>query len=151
MKILSWILLALVSLLGLVGSAESLGAAYFGDSRAEMITGTIALADLSSDEQVTKSVQGRRGTAASLGLSLTALLLCVVLGPYRRGAVWAWWAILVSTVLFGAGVLLRIPLLGTTQGSMTGLVVLLITIPALLLDVQRVYRGKKSPTETPTA
>jgi hypothetical protein len=72
------------------------------------------------------------------------LFLFVVLGPYRRGDVWSWWALLASSAALGLVIMLRVPVLGTRLGAGTGLVQLIVVLVALLLDVQRL-RGPAAP------
>lgn len=138
MRTVSWIILLIVTLLMLLGSAASLGIAYFGSSDADVITGTTKLSDLEISDDVALALRGRRGTAAALGLGYGLLLLFVVIGPYRQGAVWAWWAILCAGVAVGGGMLLRLVSLGIVQGATTGGAMLLVMIPALLLDIKRI-------------
>ncbi len=78
MKTASWILLALVGALTLLGSLGSIGPA--------------SLAELSAGRpDVATAVRARRATAAAYGAGFATLLLLIARGPYRRGDVWAWW------------------------------------------------------------
>jgi hypothetical protein len=65
------------------------------------------------------------------------MFLLVVLIPYRRGEVWAWWAILIATLVLSVMIWLRVPTLGITLGASTGYTQLVIVVVALLLDVKR--------------
>ncbi len=140
MTTVSWILLALVAFLIILGGLGSTGAAYFGDGSADVIVGTTSLSDLPIDREVANALRGRRGTAAALALGFGVLLMAVTLGPYRRGAVWAWWAILASTGVTAGVILLRVPTLGIVQGTYS-VVGFLLVLAALLLDAGRLRRG----------
>ena len=105
---------------------------------------SVALDSLGVDPEVATALRGRRGTAAALGLAWATLLLWIVLGPYRMGQTWTWWAILCSVAIFAAGGALRFPSLGTSQGVSTGLFLLAIVVVGLLLDVRRVIPGSES-------
>ena len=146
MRIISWVLLALLMILVLLGGFESLFVAYFSDPSSDILVGTTTLDSLSLDKSVETALRGRRATAAGYALGWACLMLFVILGPYRRGAVWAWWAILCSVVIVGAAALLRILTLGITQGAIPGGVILLVAIPALLLDAQRLKQKVESPS-----
>jgi hypothetical protein len=65
------------------------------------------------------------------------MFLLVVLIPYRRGEVWAWWAILIATLVLSVMIWLRVPTLGITLGASTGYTQLVVVVVALLLDVKR--------------
>lgn len=142
MRTISWVILTLVGLVILVESLGSLSLAYFAGPEDDLIHGSRTLASLQLDPELTKALQARRGTAASLGLGFALLLLGVVLGPYRRGERWAWWAILISTLATTAGILLRSATLGTTQGTSFG-VAFLAVLAALLLDLRRLQQAPR--------
>jgi hypothetical protein len=69
---------------------------------------------------VATALRARRATAAAYGAGFATLFLAIVLGPYRRGDVWAWWAVAAGTVVVSVLILLRIPLLGLQLGSTAG-------------------------------
>ncbi len=140
MKTVSWILLAVLGVLILLGGLASMAVAYFADTTNDVIVGSISLQSLNQSEEVVSALRGRRGTAAAFSLGFATLLLFTVVGPYRRGEVWAWWAILCSVVVLAAVILMRIPLLGVSQGSSTGGVLLIFVGVALLLDIRRLSR-----------
>ncbi len=135
MRTVSWILLTIVAVLIVLGGLSSLTIAYFGSPSSDIITGSVSLQDLGVTQQAAKALRGRRATAAGFALGFGVLLLFVILGPYRNGVRWAWWAILTSTVLICGAVLLRILALQTFQGAGTAGLILLVVIPALLLDL----------------
>ena len=111
----SRILLLLVGILTLVGSLVSSGVAYgsTGDR-----PGTATLAEISAwKPEVASAVRARRATAAAYGAGFATLFLAITLGPYRRGDVWAWWALLAGMLTVSLLVLLRIPFLGVRLGS----------------------------------
>jgi hypothetical protein len=98
------------------------------------------LGDLSVDSEVATALRGRRGTAAAFSLAFTVFLLFTVLGPYRKGEVWSWWAILCSVAVLAGTTALRISALGTSQGVSTAGILFAIVVVALLLDVKRVTK-----------
>jgi hypothetical protein len=87
---------------------------------------------------VATAIRARRGTAAAFAAAYGVLFLAVVLGPYRRGDAWSWWALLASSVTLAILTAIRVPALGTRAGAGTGLVQLAVVVVALLLDVSRV-------------
>ena len=110
MKTASWILLTIVGALTLLGSLGSLGIAY-GTDRDQV--GPVSLGELSAGRpDVATAVRARRATAAAYAAGFATLFLLIVLGPYRRGDVWAWWALLVGMVVVAVLILLRVPFLG---------------------------------------
>ena len=135
MKTLSWVLLAVVGTLTLVLSLVSAAVAYRSDQ--DQI-GPIKQAELAAGRQdVDTALRARRATAAAYAAGFAALFLAVVVGPYRRGDVWAFWALLVATLVYGSVSLLRIPLLGTNLGAGPAGIQLGIVVVALLLDAKR--------------
>src|SRR5262245_24366234 len=110
----SWIVLAVVAVLVILGSTASAFNAYSGRSYAIGATRVAEVAAGRAD--VETALRGIRGTAAAYGAAYGALLLCVVLGPYRRGETWSWWAILVAAVVLFLFAAARQPFLGTTLG-----------------------------------
>ncbi len=137
MRLVSWILLTLAILLFALGSFASIFVAYVAPPSNDGITPSVTLESLGLDSDVATALRGRRGTAAALGMALATLLLCVILGPYRKGQVWAWWAILLAVAVFAAFTALRIPTLGTSQGVSTAVILLVVVLVALLLDFRR--------------
>ena len=140
MRTVSWVLLAVVGVATLFFSLESALVAYrpasprVGQER----IGPATLAEVAAThEGVETALRARRGTAAAYAAGFGTLFLFVVLGPYRRGDVWSWWALLASTLVLAAVVLLRVPALGTRSGAGTALVQLGLVIVALLLDAGR--------------
>jgi hypothetical protein len=133
---ISWILLTVVGALTILGGLASAYTAYvagqdqFGAYKLEEVAnGREGLAD---------NLRGRRATAAAYAAAFGVLFLLVVVGPYRRGEVWSWWALLVSLAVLAALVLARIPLLGIRGGVATAAIQLGVGIVALLLDAGRV-------------
>jgi cell division protein FtsW (lipid II flippase) len=118
MKTVSWILLLVVAVLTLLGGLESANIAYRTDR--ERVAG-VTLTELAAGKPgVENSLRARRGTAASFAAGFATLFLFIVLGPYRRGDRWAWWAILTGTLVVLVLVLLRQPALGVGLRSPGG-------------------------------
>lgn len=135
MRTVSWILLTIVAVLVVLGALSSFTIANFGSPSSDIITGSVSLQDLEISPEAARALRGRRATAAAFALGFGVLLLFVILGPYRNGAQWAWWAVLTSTVLLCAAILLRIVTLRTFQGAGTAGLILLVVVPALLLNL----------------
>ncbi len=133
----SWIVLVFVGALVMLGAAASASLAY----RGEFPVGGVSVAEIASGrEAVLLGLRGARGTAAAWAAGWAALFVAVVLGPYRRGDVWSWWGILVSTVLLALVAGVRLPLIGARAGTGEPFVLLSVVVIALLLDVRRLWR-----------
>jgi len=118
MKTASWIILVVVGTLTLLGSLFSLAIAY--GSVVEDKIGPATLTELAAGRpEVATAVRARRATAAAYGAGFAALFLAITLGPYRRGDVWAWWALLAGTLVVSVLILLRVPFLGINLGAPT--------------------------------
>ena len=63
------------------------------------------------------AVRARRATAAAYAAGFATLFLAITLVPYRRGEVWAWWALSAGTLVVSVLILLRVPLLGIRLGA----------------------------------
>ena len=139
MKTASWVILAVVGTLTLVGSLFSVGIAYF--SVVEDKIGPATLTELSAGRpELATAVRARRATAAAYGAGFATLFLAITLGPYRRGDVWAW-----KTLLAGMLVVSLPKSLLEGPGSVR----LRVTVPghgALLLDP-----NSEAPTLSPPA
>jgi hypothetical protein len=146
----SWILLTLVGVITLLGSLGSLYTAYApGTSARDDLGRGTSVQDVEAwRPEVAKAIKARRGTAAAFAAAYAVLFLSVVLGPYRRGDAWSWWALLAGAVTLGLLIALRIPALGTRVGAGTGIVQLAVVLVALLLDVRRV---RAAPAPAPAA
>ena len=127
MKTVSWIILLVVGALTVLGSLESANIAY--RPHQDRIAG-VTLTELAAGKaDVETGLKARRGTAASFAAGFATLFLFIVLGPYRRGDRWAWWAILVGTLVVAVLVLVRMPALGIgprSPGGGTSVEVLLL-------------------------
>jgi hypothetical protein len=148
MKTASWVLLALVGALTLLGSFVSLGIAY-GTDRDQI--GPVTLTELSAGRpEVATAIRARRATAGAYGAGFATLFLTITIGPYRRGDAWAWWALLVGTLVVSALVMLRLPLLGVHLGpssavmgagtALSSLIQLGVVAVALALGAGRLRR-----------
>jgi len=129
----SWVVLALVGALVVLGSLASANLAY----RGEYPIAGVSITDVASGrEAVLLGLRGLRGTAAAWSAAWAVLFLAVVFGPYRRGDVATWWGILASAIVLAAVAGARV-LTGGHAGSGVPLVLLGVVVIALLLDVQR--------------
>ena len=95
------------------------------------------------------AVRSRRATASAYSAGFATLLLLIIFGPYRRGDVWAWWALLIGVLVVSVVILLRIPLLDTGVGGLAGggaavgvAVQLLLVGVGLALGAGRLRRGR---------
>lgn len=132
MKKASWILLTVVGVAITLISLVSAIHAYrpsddygIGDSRVSKVA--------AGDAGVATALRGIRGTSAAYGAAFGVLFLAIVLGPYRRGDVWAWIALLVAGLTQFVLVLLRIPILGTQRGVAPAVTQVVLLVVGLLL------------------
>jgi hypothetical protein len=153
MKKASWILLAVVGALTLLGSLVSLGVAF--GSRNDQI-GPSTLTELSAGKpEVATALRARRATAAAYGAGFAVLFLFITIGPYRRGDVGAWWTLLAGTLVVSALIMLRFPLLGVPWGvgpkaaamgagtAVSALIQLTIVSVGLALGAGRLRQGSQ--------
>jgi hypothetical protein len=135
MKTASWVLLTVVGVAIVLVSLLSARLAYVtGDYN----IGPAKVAEVAGDRPaVASALRGMRGTAAAYAAAYGVLFLSIVLGPYRRGEVWCWWALLWGALALEAFTLARIPLLGTQLGVGPASVQLALVVVGLLLDVGR--------------
>jgi hypothetical protein len=145
-KTASWIVLAVAGALTLLASLASLGVAYFasGDQ-----IGPAKLEELTAGRPaVATAVRARRATAASYGAGFAVLFLAITLGPYRRGDVWGWWAILAGILTEALLSALRVPILDTWSGAAPALIQLAVVGVGLALGAGRLGAAKP-PASTP--
>lgn len=136
MRTVSWVLLALVGLATLGLSFVSASVAYRVSVQERI--GPATLDEVAAGRtEVATALRARRGTAAAYAAAYATLFLFIVLGPYRRGDRWSWWALLAGSLVLAAIALSRVPLLGTRLGAGAAAVPVGIVIVALLLDVGR--------------
>jgi hypothetical protein len=137
MRTASWILLTVAGSLVLLISLVSANIGYRGD----YLIGNVPVADVATGrEPVLTALRGIRGTSAAYGAAFAVLFLATATGPYRRGDVWAWWALLAATAVLALLAVARVPLLGLPfgqGGSGPPLVLGGIVLLGLLLDVGR--------------
>jgi hypothetical protein len=140
MKTASWVLLLVAGVLTLLASLGSVYIAH-GTARDELGPGGPTLEDVAAGRpEIATALRGRRGTAAAFAASYAVLFLFVVLGPYRRGETWCWWALLTAALVLTLLTAARVPFLGTRLGAATGLIHFGVVLVALLLDVRRLRR-----------
>ncbi len=134
LRTVSWVVLALVGVLVLLGSLASANLAYRGDYP----IGGVSITDIASGREVVLTgLRGTRGTAAAWGAAWAVLFLAVVFGPYRRGDVATWWGILVSALVLAAVAGARVVFTGAQAGIEAPLILLVVVLVALLIDVRR--------------
>ena len=142
----SWVLLLVVLAATALLSVQSLRIAYLGAQDVITTGYTLEQVRATAGEEAVKAIRGRRATAATWALAYALLGLAVVLGPYRRGERWAWWALLVSLGLSQLLSLLRLPLLATTLGGGAPTTLLVVTGLALLLGAPRLFKRETVAT-----
>jgi len=139
MRTLSWVLLLLAGIAALLVSFASAGLAY---THQDYAIGGIAVAEVAASRPgLELALRGVRGTSAAYGAAFAVFYLFVVLGPYRRGERWAWWAILVTVATLVLIALLRVPTLGVKFGIGAPLIQGTWALVGLLLDVGRLKRS----------
>ncbi len=142
----SWIILVVVIAAIALLSLQSLRIAYTGNQDS-LITGfTLEQLRAAGDqirehggEDAIKAFKGRRATAATWALAYSLLALIVVLGPYRRGERWAWWALLVPLGVSQLLSIMRAPMLGTTLGAGAPGIILAFVLIGLLAGAPKFF------------
>jgi hypothetical protein len=140
MKTASWILLAVLGVAITLVSLVSVARAYrtnddygIGPAKVSRVA--------AGDPAVETALRGIRGTSAAFATAYGILFLAIVLGPYRRGDVWAWMALLVGGLTEFIIVVLRIPILGTQLGVWAAVTPTVILVVGLLLGAGRLRRA----------
>lgn len=147
MRTASWVLLAFVGVATLFFSLLSAERAYgtYNDN-----FGGASMSELAAGRpDVDTALRSRRATAAAYSAGFATLFLLIAIGPYRRGEVWAWWALLAGILMVAVVILLRMPLLHTGFGGSSGgganngaLVQLGLSGLGLALGAGRLRRGQ---------
>jgi len=139
MKKASWIILAVagvaITLLSLVSAYHAYVTTddyAIGSSRVSRVSG--------GDAAIETALRGIRGTSAAYATAFGVLFLAIVLGPYRRGDVWAWYVLLAAALTNFVLVVLRIPMLGTQLGVQAAVTQGIPLIVGLLLGIGRLKR-----------
>jgi hypothetical protein len=134
LRTVSWVLLAIEGTLVLLVSLISASLAYRGD----FPLGGVSIGEIAGGrDAVLAGLRGARGTAAAGGAAGAVLFLSVVLGPYRRGEVSAWWGILASLLVLAAIASARVLFITPALGIGAPLILLGLGVVALLLDARR--------------
>jgi hypothetical protein len=134
MRTASWVLLTFVSAATLLISLLSANLGYRGGYQ---IAGLEVTDVAGGRPEVLTGLRGVRGTSAAYGAAYAVLFLSIVLGPYRRGDVWAWWTLFAAILTLLGVVLLRLPFLGTTLGVGATAIPVGLAFLGLLLDAKR--------------
>ncbi len=137
LRVVSWVLLTLLGGLTLLGSLGSVYVAYVADAEQDQI-GPMKLSELAKGRNDLEiALRARRSTAAAFATGYALLFLTIVLVPYRKGEVWAWWALLIGTLATTGIILMRVSVLGTNLGVVAATIPLAVAVVALLLDAGR--------------
>ena len=131
----STVVLGLAGALVLLASLISTNLAYRGTYP---IGGTTDVKEVAPDRpEIETALRAIRGTSAAYAAGFAVLFLAVVLGPYRRGDVWAWWTLLAGVLAILLIVLGRVPFLGVWLGAPAAFILTGVVALGLLLDVKR--------------
>ena len=141
MKTASWVLLTVLGVAITVLSMVSAYHAYRTDDDYGIGPARVSRV-AAGDHAIETALRGIRGTSAAFGTAYGVLFLAIVLGPYRRGEVWAWMALLAGGLTEFILVVLRIPILGTQLGVSAAVTPVVILIVGLLLGVGRLRRAR---------
>lgn len=140
MKTASWVILTVLGALVLLASVISAGLAYGGN---DYPIGPKPISEIAAaHEGVGVALRGIRGTSAAYAAGYAVLYLAIVLGPYRRREVWAWWAILGGVAVIAVVTCLRVPLIGLRLGAGAALIQLGVALVGLLLEVGRLRAAR---------
>src|SRR5262249_17228745 len=136
----SWVILTVVGALVLLGSTVSLWVGYSGT---DYPIGTKPLSEIEAAHPgVGAAMRGQRGTAAAYAVAYGILFLAIVLGPYRRREVGAWWGILGAAVGLALYTWLRVPTLGISLGVTAVFLELGVVVVGLLFDAGRLRAAR---------
>jgi hypothetical protein len=140
LKTASWVILTIMGVLVVLLSLVSAWWAYGGGNYP---IGPKSVAQIAAaQEGVEPALRAIRGTSAAYAVAYGVLFLAIVLGPYRRREVWAWWAILGGVAALAIISTLRVPTLGVARGIEAPLMVLAVVLVGLLLDVGRLRASR---------
>lgn len=141
MKTASWVIL---TVMGVVVVLVSLISAWLAYSGSDYPIGPMPVAQIAAaHEGVGPALRAIRGTSAAYALAYGVLFLAIVLGPYRRREVWAWWAILGGVSVLAIITALRVPTLGVVRGVSAVVIELGVVLVGLLLDVARLRSARQ--------
>jgi len=136
MRTTSWVLLTIVGAITFLVSLLSASIAYRGSYQIGPDRTTVE--DVAAGRPaVLEGLRGIRGTSAAYAAAYAVLFLAIVLGPYRRGDVWAWWALMAGIAALAGIVLLRMAFISSRLGIGAALIPTGLALVALLLDVRR--------------
>jgi hypothetical protein len=139
LRMVSWIVLTLFGILLLLGAVGSAATAM---TRGPDQFGPVSMNELTGgNDEVIGILHARRLTSAAYASGFAVLFLLIVVIPYRRGEVWAWWALLLGTCVTAGLYILRVPTIGVTLGAQIGYMMLGFVVVALLLDISRLKRS----------
>ena len=142
MKKASWVVLAVAGTAFILISLVSAIHAY--NKADDYGIGGTRVSKVAADrEAVATALRGIRGTSAAFAAAYGVLFLAIVLTPYRRGDVWAWWALVAGSATVLVIALLRIPFLDTTLGVSGAATQFGLTTAGLLLDATRLQIGSR--------
>ena len=136
MRTTSWVLLTIVGALTLLASLVSAHIAYRGDYQIGS-AGTSVEEVAAGRTTVLEGLRGIRGTSAAYAAAFAVLFLAIATGPYRRGDVWAWWALCGGILTLALLVLARMAFLSSRLGIGAAMIPTGLSLLALFLDVRR--------------
>jgi hypothetical protein len=136
MRTASWVLLTIVGALTFLVSLISANLAYRGDY--PIGPGGTRIEEVAAGRtEVLEGLRGIRGTSAAYAAAYAVLFLAIAIGPYKRGEVWAWWALLGAILSLALIVVARKAFLASAMGIGAALVPTGLSLLALLLDARR--------------
>ncbi len=97
-----------------------------------------------TNRDAAEAIRGRRLTASAFAVGCGLFLAFIVLGPYRRGERWAWWALLVPFGTVSLLLMARTPIMGIRQGAGVGVILLVVLLVGLLAGAPRIFAEDKS-------
>lgn len=96
----------------------------------------------SASDAVLRFIKWMSGVSAAVSLAWMVTLVLIVVGPFRRGELWAWQAITASVVLWFLVDSARSIEIGFSQNAMLNLVWLLMYVVPLIATYRRFHHNR---------